>query len=141
VAFDPPGCHIHFNQRYESSIRAPCIRAAYAGFRETPYIRAWLTVEGQHAGHHDIAPGASEKNRAFLIRLPFQNRHDEDKRSNASSKRIAVKGCYLSTSLVPWDWCLIHHPCALAQARSSRSQANRQPRPIGIGSDVAWLHF
>jgi hypothetical protein len=47
------------------------------------------TLERQHAGNHDVAARASEKNRAILFGPPFENRYDEDK----ALERIECENC------------------------------------------------
>jgi len=50
------------------------------------------TLERQHAGNHDVAPRASEENRAILLGPPFENRYDEDKALERIERENRGKG-------------------------------------------------
>src|SRR5580658_9519204 len=62
-----------------STSESNCSNLDLSGLHELVRTSSRQTRERQHARNHDIAPRTPEKNRAILLRLPFENRHDEHK--------------------------------------------------------------
>jgi hypothetical protein len=110
------------------------------------------TRERQHSGNHHIGPRASKKDRAFLLGVPFENRHDEDEAleraecDNCGEKLLSadvagqfirmngkLSGCS-GTGLIIWIACLRIAHLPDKRAHSMKTMISSTQSSIGCAS-------